>query len=223
MNDMLANVFLGCFLFGFIFSTISLIFGAGSGHHFHLPFGGHDAGGGGVHVGGGHDTGSFHGHGGVDAHGHGGADAHGGSDGGQVRAPFFSFNGILIFITFFGGVGYILHHGSSATILLTLLGAIAAGFFAAGVVFLFLNQLLLRGQTRMNPVDYFMPGTLGRVTSPIRGGGGVGEVCYVQGGARKTTGARSDDNLAHSLGEEVVIVRYEKGIAFVKSVETVLE
>jgi hypothetical protein len=40
----------------------------------------------------------------------------------------------------------------------------------------------------------------------------------VQGGARKTLGARSEEGGTHPQGEEVVVVRYEKGIAYVKSV-----
>jgi hypothetical protein len=212
MQEIWANIFLGCFLFGFVFAAISLIFGMGSGHGFH--FGGHD----GFHFGGDHGGGAHIGHSGGVGHGHaGGADT--GSGGGQgYQVPFLSFNGILMFITWFGGVGYILNSRASAPLLLTLLGALAAGVIGAAIVFYFLNKFLLVGQTRMDPVDYYMPGTMARITSPIREGG-VGEIMYVQGGTRKTAGARSEENLAHAQGEEVVVVRYDKGIAYVKSVE----
>jgi hypothetical protein len=67
-----------------------------------------------------------------------------------------------------------------------------------------------------------MAGTLGRITSGIRLGE-TGEVTYVQGGARKTIGARSDEDLPHPQGEEVVIVRYERGLAYVRSVRDELK
>jgi membrane protein implicated in regulation of membrane protease activity len=210
VSAILANVFLGCFLVGFVLTTVSLIFGMDSGHHFH--FGGHD----GFH-GGGHDLGGHGhagGHGGAHGHGHG----HGGDSGSESQSlPFFSYYGIVMFVTWFGGIGYILNRNASATVLITLLGAIAAGFVGASIIFIFLGKFLLRGETRMNPADYYMPGTLGRITSAIREGG-TGEITYVQAGARKSAGARSEDGVTHKQGEEVVIVRYDKGIAYVKSV-----
>ncbi|MCX7018527.1 MAG: hypothetical protein WCK47_08580 [bacterium] len=203
MSEIMAHVFLGCFLVGFILAAVSLIFGFDSLHHIHF---------------GGHDGFQIDSHGGVDS-----AHAGGGGHGMHIpQVPFFSYNGILMFITWFGGVGYVLNTRANAALLVTLLGAVAAGFIGAAAVFYFLGKFLLRGQTRMNPADYYLPGTLARVSSPIRQGG-VGEIVYVQGGTRKTTGARSEENMAHKQGEEVVIVRYEKGIAYVKTANMELE
>ncbi|MBX7245796.1 MAG: hypothetical protein K1X53_09865 [Candidatus Sumerlaeaceae bacterium] len=198
MTELWANIFLGCFLVGFTFTVVSFVFGLGhhghvGGHHMHGPdVGGHHGG----HVGG-HGDGSHH--------------------LGDGDIPYFNFTTVLVFITFFGGVGYILNSRSNGFVLNTLLFAILAGFVASAAVFLFLSKILIRGETPMDPTDYHMPGTLARVTSLIREGG-TGEIIYVQGGTRKTAGARSEDNTAHQQGEEVVIVRYEKGIAYVKSV-----
>jgi hypothetical protein len=67
----------------------------------------------------------------------------------------------------------------------------------------------------MDPADYEMVGVLGRICSPIREGG-TGELIYSQDGARKVSGARSEDGVAIAKGTEVVVTRYEKGIAYVR-------
>ena len=66
--------------------------------------------------------------------------------------------------------------------------------------------------------DYRIEGAVGTVSSPIREDG-TGEVIFEQKGARKSVGARSEDGKALSKGAEVVITRYEDGIAYVKKWE----
>src|SRR6266542_4035941 len=61
-------------------------------------------------------------------------------------------------------------------------------------------------------------GHLGRVTVPIRAGG-TGEIVYSQAGTRRSAGARSEDGTVVPRGSEVVVTRYEKGIAYVRSWE----
>jgi hypothetical protein len=51
---------------------------------------------------------------------------------------------------------------------------------------------------------------------PIRAGG-TGELIYSQEGTRRVAGARSEDGAAIPKGTEVVVTRYEKGIAYVRS------
>jgi hypothetical protein len=46
--------------------------------------------------------------------------------------------------------------------------------------------------------------------------GGTGEIIYTQMGTRRVCGARSDDGSAVTKGTEVVVTRYEKGIAYVR-------
>jgi len=53
------------------------------------------------------------------------------------------------------------------------------------------------------------------VNVPIRAGG-TGEIIFSQAGTRRAAGARSDDGTALPKGAEVVITRYEKGIAYVR-------
>ncbi|PKO19419.1 hypothetical protein CVU37_04305 [candidate division BRC1 bacterium HGW-BRC1-1] len=198
MSHLLANIFLGCFLVGFALTLISLLFGFDHG------------GGEGVHFGDGS---------GMDM-GDGGDAGDGG--GGGHHASFFSYTGMLMFLTCFGGVGYILNRHASGALLFILTGSVVAGMLGATVMFLYFNHFLRHGETPMNPSDYQMAGTLGRITSGIRLGE-TGEVTYVQGGARKTIGARSDEDLPHPQGEEVVIVRYERGLAYVRSVRDELK
>jgi hypothetical protein len=53
------------------------------------------------------------------------------------------------------------------------------------------------------------------VSSPIRADG-VGEIIYEQMGARRSAPARSEDGVAIPKQEEVFVVRYEKGVAWVR-------
>jgi len=67
----------------------------------------------------------------------------------------------------------------------------------------------------LDPADYEMTGVLGRLSIPIRPGG-TGELIYSQEGTRRVTGARSEDGEAIPRGSEVMVTRYEKGIAYVR-------
>src|SRR5256885_974606 len=58
-------------------------------------------------------------------------------------------------------------------------------------------------------------GTVGKLTIPIREGG-TGEIVYTVDGTRRCSGARSDDSKRPIARDtEVVITRYDKGIAYV--------
>jgi len=91
----------------------------------------------------------------------------------------------------------------------------AAGLAGATVVFLFLTRVLMSREETMDPADYEMVGVLGRLSNPIREGG-TGEIIYSQAGTRRTCGARSENGGALEKGAEVVVTRYEKGIAYVQ-------
>jgi len=60
-----------------------------------------------------------------------------------------------------------------------------------------------------------MVGVLGKLSVPVREGG-TGELIYSQMGTRRVCGARSDDGCAIAKGTEVVVTRYDKGIAYVR-------
>jgi hypothetical protein len=96
-----------------------------------------------------------------------------------------------------------------------LLLSVLSGLLGGGIVFLFLIKVLISQEENMDPADYEMVGVLGRVSSSIREGG-TGEIIYTQMGTRRVCGARGDDGNSIAKGTEVVVTRYEKGIAYVR-------
>jgi hypothetical protein len=193
----MSSLFLGCFAFGLIFTVASFLLGAlGGSQHLHLP---------GVHL---HIGGGGAGHGG----GHGGAHVAGGHA--TVISPF-NLSTISAFLAWFGGTGYLLTRYSSfaASVILGVAGA--AGVAGGGIIFLTLSRFVLPRLTEMRPRDYQVQGTMARVSSSI-GSGGTGEVVYALGGTQHVDGARSVSGEVLERGTEVVIMRVERGIAWVE-------
>jgi len=152
-----------------------------------------------------------HGHHGHVHIGHGHAHAHGS---GADVSPF-NFSTITAFLAWFGGVGYLLTRFSGIWFWLAFLLAIAGGVTGAALVFLFLVKVLLAHDQPMNAADYDMVGVLGQLTSAIRPGG-IGEMSFSQAGVRRSASARTEDGTAIEKGAEVIVTRYDKGIAFVR-------
>jgi membrane protein implicated in regulation of membrane protease activity len=125
------------------------------------------------------------------------------------------------FLAWFGGVGYLLTRHSGLSFWIDLFIAVALGLGGAWILAAFLRFLNSR-EKPLDPGDYEMIGVLGRVSSPIRPDG-VGEVIYVRDGARKPVCARSDDGKQIGRGEEVIVTRYEKGIAYVRTWEAMTQ
>jgi hypothetical protein len=73
----------------------------------------------------------------------------------------------------------------------------------------------------MDSAEFRLPGTPARVVSPIREGG-VGEIVYSKGGVRFTSGARAEDGQPIERGTSVVIIRTDRGIAYVEDVDKLL-
>ncbi len=121
---------------------------------------------------------------------------------------------MLAFLTWFGGTGYILTKKSHLVALLSLTIAIVAGSLAASLVFKFMARLM-KETGEMFDWDYRHEGAVGTVSMTIRANE-TGEVIFEQHGIRRSAGACSEDGVAIEKGTEVVISRYEKGIAYVK-------
>jgi hypothetical protein len=121
----------------------------------------------------------------------------------------------LAFLTWFGGVGYLLTGRGHWGYLIVLFAAIAAGLVGAVILFGFLTKVLLKHERSLSAADFEMVGVLGRITVPIRAGG-TGEIVYSQAGTRRSAGARSESGKPIMRGAEVVVTRYENGIAFVQ-------
>ena len=199
-----ADFYLTCFAVGFLLSAISFIAG-GLRWQLHLPRLPHAGG----HVGAGH-VGA--GHAPTAANNNAAAGAHPGH-----HAPVSPFNFITMtaFLAWFGGTGFLITRFSSIWFALGLMIALGAGLFGAGVVFLFLTRVLISHEENMDSADYEMVGVLGRISMPIRENG-TGEIIYSQAGTRRTCGARSENGTALEKGAEIVVTRYDKGIAYVR-------
>jgi len=93
--------------------------------------------------------------------------------------------------------------------------SVFSGVGGAALVFLFLAKVLVAHERPLDPADYEMVGVLGRVSSRIQAGG-TGEMIFSQEGSRRSTAARSEDGTEIARDTEVVITRFEKGIAYVR-------
>src|SRR5213594_3115561 len=127
---------------------------------------------------------------------------------------------VTAFLAWFGGTGYLMSHYYGVWLLLGLGVASASGLAGAAAIFWFVAKVLVSAEENLDPADYEMVGVLGRITNPIRPGG-TGELVYSQEGTRRTTGARSEDGIAIAKGIDVVVTRYEKGIAYVRPWESI--
>jgi membrane protein implicated in regulation of membrane protease activity len=153
-------------------------------------------------------------------HGHGhGLGKIGGKGVGRASVSFFNLGTASAFLAWFGGTGYLLERYSDIWVYLGLFVAIVSGLAGATLVFWFLAKLAKHDQP-LDPADYEMVGVLGRVASPIRKNG-TGEILYTRDGARKATPARTDTGDEFSRDTEVIVTRYEKGIAFVRRWEDI--
>jgi hypothetical protein len=133
---------------------------------------------------------------------------------GSAVSPF-NLVTVTAFLAWFGGTGYLLTRYSGLWVGFALMVSVISGLIGGGIVFLFLTKVLISHEENMDPADYEMVGVLGRVCSSIRTGG-TGEIIYSQVGSRRVCGARSEDSSAIAKGSEVVVTRYEKGIAYVR-------
>jgi membrane protein implicated in regulation of membrane protease activity len=199
-----SDFYLTCFAVGFLLSAISFIAG-GMRWQLHLPHFPHAGG----HVGAGH-AGAGH----APAAANGNAAA-GGHTGHHATVSPFNFITMTAFLAWFGGTGFLITRFSNIWFALGLLIALGAGLFGAGIVFLFLTRVLISHEENMDSADYEMVGVLGRISMPIRENG-TGEIIYSQAGTRRTCGARSENGNALEKGEEIVVTRYHKGIAYVR-------
>jgi len=183
-----ADFYLVCFVVGFFLSLMMFLAG---GLHLHIPhFHGHA-----VHI--------------QTAHA---APAHG-TTGSQVSP--FNLITLTAFLAWFGGTGYLLTRHSVIWFWAALAVALLSGTGGAAIIYVFLSRVLTSPDEALDPADYEMVGVLGRLSMPIREGG-TGELIYSQAGTRRVCGARADDGSAIPRTAEVVVTRYERGIAYVR-------
>jgi len=190
-----AIFYMVCFLVGTALSVVAFVFGGLHLTHFHFP-----------HL---HMPHLSHGHPAL-------PDSHAlaaGSDRGSL--PVFNMGTVTVFLAWFGATGYLLTEHSPLAALLILLFAGGAGTVGAAIIFWFVVKLLLAHDRQLDPADYDRVGVLARIVSPV-GPGGTGEIMFSQAGTRHTCGARSEKGEALARGTEVVVTRYQHGIAYVR-------
>lgn len=191
------SFYLLCFVVGLALSALSLLGGMGHfGAHLHLPHAPH------VHL-------PHAGH--VP---HAGAVKMGAVRGGAA-VPWWNAFSIMIFLCWFGAAGYLLTRHGRFIASVVLLLAIVAGVAGGAIVFLFLTRVMLPHEHDLTAEETEVVGAVGTVTCAIRTGG-TGEVVYEQLGARRAVPARAEDGGSIAKQEEVFVVRYEKGVAYVR-------
>ncbi|MCU1251682.1 MAG: hypothetical protein JWQ49_4711 [Edaphobacter sp.] len=180
--------YLVCFGVGLVLSLVSVL---GGFAHLHL---GH------LHIG--HSALAHHGTG-----------AHGSASRGISAVNGFTFTA---FLCWFGGAGYLLHRYSIFVAPLVLLLSVVSGVFGAALLWAILFKVLIPRERVLSTEDTEMTGVLAKVSDSIRSSDGIGEILFVQTGARRSSAARSDDGRSIERGTEVVVIRYERGIAYVR-------
>lgn len=153
--------------------------------------------------------------------GHVHAGAHGSHGGKGGINPVNGFT-LAAFLGWFGGCGYLLERYSNFLTPVVLFAATVAGLVGATILFWFLAKVLLPHERELTAEDTAVAGVLGRVSGSIREGG-TGEIQFSQNGARRFAAARSEAGVAIPRGVEVVVMRYEQGIAWVRRWDEVAE
>jgi membrane protein implicated in regulation of membrane protease activity len=185
-----ADFYLVCFVVGLFLSVLMFLAG---GLHLHIPH--------------------FHGH--VPAvHIHADIAGHA-PTGHHARLSPFNLITLTAFLAWFGGTGYLLARHSTMWFFTALALSLLSGTGGAAIIYLVLTRVLTSSEEALDPADYEMVGVLGKLSWPIREGG-TGELIYSQAGTRRVCGARADDGSAILKGTEVVVTRYERGIAYVR-------
>jgi len=204
------DIYLLCFAVGALWSFWALLLGGLHGGSLWQGHFGHG------HIGHGHIG---HGHPHI-AHGlqHGTGDLKEGATGiGELLNPSCG----AAFLAWFGGVGFLLARHTGLGFWAGFVIAAALGLGGAWILAWFLRFLNSRERT-LDPADYEIVGVLGRISCPIRASG-TGEMIYVRYGTRRSLSVRSEDGQEIRRGEEVVVTRYEKGIAYVRTWEAMTQ
>jgi len=160
----------------------------------------------------------FGGHEGADV-GTGGHAEAGFDDSGVPGISFFSPTVMAIFVTAFGGFGLIFagidatqHWWWSAPL------AVVCALLTAGGSFGIMNALFKKTQSSSESRVASLVGQPASVITPIPENG-VGEIAYIQGGARYTAPARAEKGMPIGAGKPVRITRIAGTQFFVQETE----
>jgi hypothetical protein len=199
------SFYLVCFLVGLLLSAFTLLGGMGHiGGHVHMP-----------HVP--HVPHATHlPHAGHVSHGTAGADGAQGA----ATVPWWNAFSIMIFLCWFGAAGYLLTRYGSFVAGVVLVLAGVCGIAGGAIIFFFLTKVLLPHEHELTADETEVVGAVGHVSCAIRATG-TGEIVYEQLGALRSAPARSEDGISIPKQEEVFVVRYVQGIAYVRRWEEI--
>jgi hypothetical protein len=133
---------------------------------------------------------------------------------GHGISPFNGFT-IVAFLCWFGGSGYLLHRYSPFVAPLVLGFALVSGVAGGSLIFSFMAKVLLPLERTLDAADTEMTGVIGKLSGAVPALG-VGEIVFSQNGSRRSCAVRSDDESAIERNTEVIVMRYERGIAYVR-------
>lgn len=159
-------------------------------------------------------TGGLHGHG-LAGHLHAG----GGDAGGPGFVPILP---LMVFVTAWGGAGYVLTRFSGMKMLAVVLICTVVALLLGCLIYMVLARVMTRYDSSMNELDYEQPGQLGYISIPAADGA-VGEMKYVLHGTMRSIGVRAEAGQQLSRGDRVIILKVNKGMAAVTLFEREIE
>ena len=130
----------------------------------------------------------------------------------RSRSSMINAAALTAFLVWFGGGGLLLERLTPFTLPLVVGGAAVIGIAGGSLI----NSVIGALSKRESMAESLsMIGVIGKTVVAIREGDGTGEIVFTHAGTRRVAGARSESGRAVPKGTEVVVTRYEKGIAYV--------
>lgn len=140
-------------------------------------------------------------------------------DHGTVDVPSLSPVTIASFITSFGAFGLISTGLFGVSSQASLLWAAGGAVIVAAIAHFAFGYFLIAPQSSSEVTARHVVGTTGEIITPIREGGGLGEVAFVARGSRVTTSARAAGGQSVPRGTVVTVERMVGNVAIVKPME----
>ena len=130
----------------------------------------------------------------------------------KAKSSMLNAAAMTAFLTWFGGGGLLLERLTPWSVPLVVGSALVIGWSGGALINSVINALARRESVAESLT---MIGVIGRVVVPIREADGTGEIVFTHAGTRRVCAARADAGHAIAKGTEVVVTRYERGIAYV--------
>ena len=130
----------------------------------------------------------------------------------RSKSSMINAAAITAFLTWFGGGGLLLERLTPLASWLVTGGAAVIGLSGGALINSAINALARRESIAQSLT---MTGVVAKTVMPIRQGDGTGEIVFTHAGTRRVSAARGDRGQGIAKGTEVVVTRYERGIAYV--------